>query len=190
MDHIEKLQISPEQYEEIKNAGLEQYQSVRENGFRRTYEARFNTAVDYDLPEVMFDFTYFISTMVNYDIIIFMNSLSEVRATDDKVNDACNAFSIVLDQIIDKLKMVTEIAATSITLKNPNGKDEWADLLAAQRDYINGTMEVSSVISNFLSVLVGNDIDYIDGMDEILEDLQQLYLAMEKIVEIGSTENN
>lgn len=189
MDHIEKLQISPDQYEAIKNAGMEQYQSVRKNGFRRTYEARYNTPVNYDLPEIMFDFTYFISTTVNYDIIIFMNSLSEIRSTDEKVNEACNAFSIILDQILDKLKMIIEIAATSITLKSPNTKEEWADLLAAQRDCINGTMDVSGIISNFLSILVGNDIDYIDGMDEILEDLQQLYLAMEKIVEIG-TENN
>ena len=40
-----------------------------------------------------------------------------------------------------------------------------------------------------MSVLVGNDIDYVDKMDEILEDLQEFYIAIEKIEEISDNIN-
>lgn len=169
----------------IKQQGLDSYKSVREIGFRHTFEKRFENPISYDNPETMFDFTYFIATILNYDIMMFINNLAEARSKDENVEAICAAFSIMLDQLVDELNSITDIASNSVTIKNPQSKEEWEDYIHAQRDYISKTVDIGHITGNILSILVGNDIDFIDNMDEILEDLQQFYIAMEKIEELG-----
>ena len=62
----------------------------------------------------MFDFTYFIATILNYDIMMFINNLAEARAKDVNVEAICAAFSIMLDQLIDELNSITDIASHTV----------------------------------------------------------------------------
>ena len=181
--------IDEELMQQALDEGMKTYQSVRENGFRRTYEQRFTTQVNYDLPEVMFDFTYFIASITMADVSTFLNNLSKERANNEKVNELFEAFELTINQIIAGTMDLAELASTAITFKSPSSKPEWEDLYHAQRDYISRTMEISTPLITLQQVLVGNDID-IDGEDELLEDLKEFYLAMEKIEELSNNINS
>lgn len=186
-----KEHVGDEKFQQAQEEGFNTLKEVRENGFRRTYEKRFpNVQLNYDIPEVIFDFTYFVATIVSTDTAKFLNGLFEGQAGDEKLADVVSVFSIQLDQVVTMLKGIMEISSQDIMFVEPNGKEEWEKFLHARGEYISGLLDVCRMTSGIMAILVGNDIDYIDGMDELMEDMKEFYLAVEKMEEVGGNGNN
>ena len=186
-----KEHVGDEKFQQAQEEGFNTLKEVRENGFRRTYEKRIpNVQLNYDIPEVIFDFTYFVATIVSTDTAKFLNGLFEGQAGDEKLADVVSVFSIQLDQVVTMLKGIMEISSQDIMFVEPNGKEEWEKFLHARGEYISGLLDVCRMTSGIMAILVGNDIDYIDGMDELMEDMKEFYLAVEKMEEVGGNGNN